>query len=101
MGERKENKKSKFGISEKMLVIVNKDWSRTYVATIQAINAEEGSQKFSAKCDMKNSSIIGSATNKNQLSNNMDEMATIIEDCILDDTPARTPKIAGISYCLN
>ena len=101
MGEKKDNKRSKLGLSEKILVIVNKDWSRTYVATIQAINAEKGPEKYAAKCDMKHSSIIGSASNKNQLSTNMDEMATIVEDCIPVNTDSVNPKIAGISYCPN
>ena len=34
MSENKDNKKSKFELAEQMMVIVNKDWSRTYIASI-------------------------------------------------------------------
>jgi hypothetical protein len=101
MSENRENKKSKFEITEHMLVIVNKDWNRTYVATIQILNSDEGIRNYSAKCELKNSSIVGMAGDKNQLSTNMDEMATIIEDCISGETPGETPVIAGTNCCLN
>jgi hypothetical protein len=97
----KQNKKSKFELTEQMLVIVNKDWSRTYVASIRTIEAEEGIKRFSAKCELKYSSIVTIASDKNQLSTNMDEMATIIEDCVSGENPVDTPVIAGTNCCLN
>ena len=101
MSEHRDNKRSKFEITEQMLVIVNKDWTRTYVASIQILDADQDIKKYSAKCKLKNSSIVGIARDKNQLSTNMDEMATIIEDCISGEPPAGTPTVAGLSYCLN
>lgn len=101
MSENKQNKKSKFELNEQMLVIVNKDWSRTYVASIKLINAREGLRKYFAKCEMKNSSIVCTARDKNQLSTYMDELATIIEDCVSGETLAESPVIAGIKFVLN
>ena len=101
MSENKDNKRSKFELAEQMMVIVNKDWSRTYIAAIQIINTIEGNKKFSGKCDLKNSSIISTACNKNQLSTYMDEMATIVEDFISTENPSETPVIAGTNCCLN
>ena len=101
MSEHSDNKRSKFEITEQMLVIVNKDWTRTYVASIQILDTDQYNRKYSAKCKLKNTEIVSLARNKSQLSNNMDEMATIIEDCISGEIPAGTPTIAGLNYCLN
>ncbi len=101
MSENKFNRKSKFELAEQMMVIVNRDWSRTYVASVQITNSREGFRTFSAKCDLKNSSIVSTASNKSQLSTYMDEMATLIEDRISKEIPAETPVIAGTNCCLN
>lgn len=102
MGENRENKRSKFELTEQMLVIVDKDWSRTYVATIQTIEANEGTLKYAAKCTLKNASIVGIASDKNQLSTNMDELATIVEDRFYsEETLPGAFKVAGLNAIPN
>lgn len=101
MRENKFNKKSKFELAEQMMVIVNRDWSRTYIASIKITATDKGTRKFSGKCDLRNNSIISAADNKSQLSTCMDEMATLIEDRISKTLPDDTPIIAGTVCCLN
>ena len=101
MGENMENKKSKFRIKERMLVFVNNDWHRSYVANINRINTSDGSIMYSAKCRMKDSSIISTAKDKTQLSMRMDELATIIEEYTSPKLPYGIPLVADIICCLN
>ena len=101
MSENKFNKKSRFELAEQMMVIVNRDWSRTYIASIQITATKDGKKNFSGKCDLRNSSIISTASNKSQLSTYMDEMATLIEDRIPTMIPADIPVISGTTCCLN
>lgn len=101
MSDQKDNRKSKFELTDQMIVIVNRDWSRTYIASVQITKTALGNKKYSAKCDLKNLSIVCSALNKTRLSMQMDEMATIIEDCFSGELPAEIPVIAGTNCCLN
>lgn len=101
MGENMENKKSKFRIKEKMLVFVNNDWHRSYVASINRIDTSDGSITYSAKCKMKDSSIVSTAINKTQLSMRMDELATIIEEYTSPKLPYGVTLVADIVCCLN
>ena len=101
MGENMKNNKSKFRIKEKMLVFVNNDWHRHYVASIHTINASDGTKKYSAKCELKDSSIVGTAKNKIQLSMYMDELATIIEEYTSPKLPYGAPLVMDLICCLN
>ena len=95
------NKKWKFEVTEQMLVIVNRDWSRTYVASIHTQLSHDGDKIYSAKCDLRNSSIVCFASDKNQLSNKMDELATLIEDRISLQVPENNPVIGGSQCSMN
>jgi len=101
MGENRENKNPKFRIREQMLVIVNKDWHRTYVASIHTIKGHDGRKKYSAKCKLKESSIVGIAYDKDQLSRCMDELATIIEEYTSRKLPFGIPLVLDIIFGLN
>lgn len=101
MDKNRNDKESKSRIQEKMLVIVNRDWSRTYAATVNTFSSEGGDDSYSARCDMKNTSIISAAENKFRLSENMDELATIIEDRMSRETPKGTTEVAGLNYFLS
>ena len=96
-----EYKKPKFRMREQILVIVNKDWHRTYVASIQTINVPDGTKRYSAKCKLKESSIVGIANDKDQLSRCMDELATIIEEYTSRKLPFGIPLVMDIICCLN
>lgn len=80
MGEDMLNRNPKFGIRERMLVIVNNDWHRTYVASVKSIKEVDGKTTYSATCKMKESTIVGIAKSKTEMSPCMDELATIIEE---------------------
>jgi len=101
MGENMENNKSKFRIREKMLVFVNNDWHRTYVASIHTINQSDGTKMYSAKCKMKDSYIVGTAKNKIRLSMCMDDLATIIEEYTSPKLPYGIPLVMDIICCQN
>jgi hypothetical protein len=101
MGENMENKKSKFRIKEKMLVFVNNDWHRSYVASINRMIKSDGTIIYSAKCKMKDFSIVSAAKNKTQLSMRMDELATVIEEYTSPKLPFGVSLIADIICCVN
>jgi hypothetical protein len=101
MSKNMNSKKSRPDLTDVMMVIVNREWWRAYVASIKIVNTEKGIKKYAAKCELKNTAIISSAYDKSQLSTNMDELATISEDRISREIPAGTPVIAGANYFLN
>jgi hypothetical protein len=97
MGENKENKKSRFKFTESMLVMVNRDFNRSYAAIIRLVDPTKSMRNFTAKCKLRNSTIISSASDKTCLSTNMDELATIVEDRFFSgDTPPGSFKVAGL-----
>ena len=88
------------GLTDGMMVIVNKDWSRTYAASIRTVKSEN-CHEWVGICKMKKENIVSAASDKYALSTNMDELATIIEDRISKEIPAGTPVIAGTHYFLS
>ncbi len=101
MGENRENKNPNFKFRDKMLVIVNKDWHRIYVASIHTIKGHDERKKYSAKCKLKESSIMCNANDKDQLSRCMDELATIIEEYTSRNLPFGIPLVLDIIFGLN
>lgn len=101
MKAEKKDKGSEPKSTEKMLVIVDKDWSRTYAATVNTFISKEEGNTYSAKCEIKNASIISAAESKYRLSENMDELATIIEDRLSREIPSGTTRVAGLNYYLS
>ena len=96
-----ENKKPDFRIKEKMLVVVNHDWDRTYIASIHPRREQDGRKKYAATCEMNGYSIISVAENKPRLSMGMDELATIIEEYTSTKLPYGIPLVMDIICCLN
>lgn len=101
METNQDRNNSKYELTERMLVIVNRDWSRTYAASVRRVKEEEGIRYLSARCRLRKSSIISAAANKDMLSSNMDELATIIEDRISEISSHHTLTIAGAEYFLS
>jgi hypothetical protein len=96
-----ENSRQNSRLRDKMLVFVNNDWHRSYVASINTISMPDGTKMYSAKCKMKDSSIVGTAENKLRLSMCMDDLATIIEEYTSPNLPFGIPLVADIICCLN
>lgn len=101
MGSDMENNKPNSELRDKMLVFVNNDWHRTYVASIHTINLPDGTKLFSAKCKMRDFSIVGTAKNKLRLSMYMDDLATIIEEYTSPKLPYGIPMVLDTICCLN
>lgn len=81
MGEYKGNKNQRYHFKERMMVVVNRDWSRTYVASINTFYEPDGAKTFSAKCRLKDVAIVSDKkSDLEELSINMNELATIIEE---------------------
>lgn len=101
MGNNMENKRHRSGLKEQMLVIVNQDWTRAYVASIDTMKTDDLRIHYTAKCKLENAVIVSTAKNKDKLSQCMNELATLSEDYILGESPAGTFLIAGINWCPN
>ena len=87
-------------LTDGILVVVNRDWRRTYAATIKTIKSK-GNNEWIGTCQMKKEIIVSTADDKYDLSIKLDELATIIEDRISKEIPAGTPIIAGTHYFLS
>ncbi|MBN2524314.1 MAG: hypothetical protein JXB24_13665 [Bacteroidales bacterium] len=101
MCDNMENKKRRSGLKEQMLVIVNMDWNRAYVASINALRKHNDKIQYSAKCKLTDSFIVGIARNKKQLSKCMNDMATLVEEYMPGKLPADTYLIAGTNWIPN
>jgi hypothetical protein len=100
MSDLNDNNKTGKNLTSGLLVVVNRDWRRTYAASIRSV--ESGvSSKWVATCRLKKEIILSTATDKYDLSLKMDELATIIEDRMSKEVPIGTPRIAGTHYFLN
>ncbi len=101
MAENMENKKPRHRINDRMLVIVNNDWTRNYSASIHSINRPDGKKEYSAKCKLKDCIALCKATDKNELSRRMDQLATVIEEYTSRKLPYGIPLVMDIICGLN
>lgn len=101
MGENMENNRPRYGVSERILVIVNKDWFRTYMAFVSIFKDADGRKKYTATCKLKDSTIVGIADSNDEMSDRMDELATIIEEYTSPKLPTGVKLSKDLHCALN